>query len=468
MFARAMLAVFALSVAAFALPAQARPAAETLPAAMSPRSSFLLSFLEQLVRERDRVRAAGRTPRLRDRVWLLPGWRCEFVHAPSADGPVERIPSAAGAWQLDPERWGVYVFAGLPSGPPDAAFFVAADGPVLWCANREHRYQGGDEPAPWAALGRGGDRKWAARQGSAGVGEDGELWQTTAAPGRSTCAVVVVDENGAPMPGAEVDALPVEDRPGLPPLPMPYVIVESPLPAAIAVTDARGRGTLCGGSVCGLQLYVSLGGSSVCVLPDRVRATPDGLHIALGKQDPAQLAMNERYAVLVLHSIASAEQLSADAGVLDVDGNGRGEYLFFAELTGVAPLRNNADGGVGSARMSPPGLTGSGFRWIDHARVMLGGYLFQLFLRDRSGNWVAEQADGDGARGVAVDPQRAEQSWCCLAWPVRHGMTGGRAFFVDVRGEVLELANADGAFSGDRAPRPWTTEQAPTGWTAVR
>jgi hypothetical protein len=73
-----------------------------------------------------------------------------------------------------------------------------------------------------------------------------------------------------------------------------------------------------------------------------------------------------------------------------------------------------------------------------------------MFLRGTDGEWVTEHADGDGARGVKVDPDNAERSWCCLAWPVRAGWTGQPVYFVDQSGEVLAFANTDGAFSGER------------------
>ena len=59
--------------------------------------------------------------------------------------------------------------------------------------------------------------------------------------------------------------------------------------------------------------------------------------------------------------------------------------------------------------------------------------------------------DWNGGKQAAPfpDPANGALYWCCYAWPVEHGVTGGRAFFVNQEGIVLQCDN-DGAapFSG--------------------
>jgi hypothetical protein len=74
-----------------------------------------------------------------------------------------------------------------------------------------------------------------------------------------------------------------------------------------------------------------------------------------------------------------------------------------------------------------------------------------------------------------VHTDDAEVRWCAYAWPVAHGRSGTRAFYVDQSGEVWQCANETGAYDGTARPPPhdaafprnvlgrWTT--LPTGGT---
>ncbi|MFY9342504.1 MAG: hypothetical protein WAT39_08435 [Planctomycetota bacterium] len=451
------------------LMAQGRPAGETKPASpLSARSAFALAVLEDLVRERDAAVATGRGPRIpRDLIGRFPmcGYTSRFVHGVGADGKIEALRSFGFNLpdRLDPERWGVYVVPVSLAGASQCAFFVAADGAVLFCDGRAQRYDAGHPPEPTAAFGRGGEGRWADRQRSAGMGEDGEFWQPASTLPRTQCVVTVTTDDGRPLDHVEVWVASATGMPALRGFPE-GVPLAGAWPVGVVKVDEKGRGALAGVVADDLVVRVGLAGTMLDVPVAAVRAHDGQLHVALARADqrPERLQANESAAFATLKNITSAQAQCQAAGVIDADGDGAGEFGFFGELTGTARVRSDAAGAVGTQRIEPPVLS-SAFQ-VRESRVMRGGYLFRIYLRDKAGNWVTEHADGEAGRGVAIDPDRAETSWCCLAWPVHHGWTGRPAFFVDQRGEVFVHANGDGAFTGAAAPLPWTAAKLPAGW----
>ena len=113
-------------------------------------------------------------------------------------------------------------------------------------------------------------------------------------------------------------------------------------------------------------------------------------------------------------------------------------------------MRSDGQGGLSDRRLSPPPLSRA-FSRLDNSRVVRSGYVFQVFLPDGNGGWLAEAPTG-GAEGIAVDPGDASAHWCAYAWPAEYGVTGGRAFFINERGEVLAADNAGGRYSGPDKP----------------
>ena len=62
-------------------------------------------------------------------------------------------------------------------------------------------------------------------------------------------------------------------------------------------------------------------------------------------------------------------------------------------------------------------------------------------------------AAGAGVSEIAgnyanVDPDNAERSWCIYAWPMRYGVSGRRAFFMNQQGQIMQTDNATQEYSG--------------------
>src|SRR5262245_9627170 len=61
--------------------------------------------------------------------------------------------------------------------------------------------------------------------------------------------------------------------------------------------------------------------------------------IAIPKLMSARISANENAAIATLRSIASAQAQLESACAIDTDADGGGEFGYFGELSGVAPLR---------------------------------------------------------------------------------------------------------------------------------
>ena len=178
--------------------------------------------------------------------------------------------------------------------------------------------------------------------------------------------------------------------------------------------------------------------------------------IAIPKLMSARLSANEAAAISTLRSISSAQAQIQSSGAIDTDGDGGGEYAYFAEMAGTALLRIQdpaapAGPGLVSAAVTDvlnPSVLASAFGNVDaNGRVSRSGYLFSMFLPDATpvgGGAIpgfAEAAGGGAAAGSVPDANNCEILWACYAWPMDHNGTGNRAFFINQEGDLLQCQN---------------------------
>jgi len=162
------------------------------------------------------------------------------------------------------------------------------------------------------------------------------------------------------------------------------------------------------------------------------RWTVDGIDTSEAKR-----RANEVAAIATLRNIVSAQAQFQAAGLADADQDGCGEYGTFGELSGAVGIR-------GGKTLGDPVLP-TGFRAVEKGVVTRSGYHFRIYLCDADGKPVGEE---QGTAGVDAD--KAEAIWCAYAWPVEHGKTGTRTFFVNQFGDVLAVEGA--AYGGAKAP----------------
>lgn len=186
--------------------------------------------------------------------------------------------------------------------------------------------------------------------------------------------------------------------------------------------------------------------------------------IAIPKLMSARLSANEAAAIATLRSISSSQAQIQSSSAIDTDGDGAGEYGYFAEMAGTFPMRINVGlgvagpGVVGTDELNPSVLS-TAFGAVDaNGFVSRSGYFFQMWLPDVTGGGatpaIAEAANG-GAGGTYPDGNNAEILWCCYAWPIDVEGTGNRCFFVNQEGDLLQCNN--------RTATPFTsTTNSPT------
>jgi prepilin-type N-terminal cleavage/methylation domain-containing protein len=174
--------------------------------------------------------------------------------------------------------------------------------------------------------------------------------------------------------------------------------------------------------------------------------------IAIPKLMSARLSANEAAAISTLRSISSAQAQIQSSGAIDTDADGSGEYGYFGELSGVAPMRVSAAGvpaaGTAGTDNLNPSVLASAFGTLTQSIVTRSGYCFQMWLPDAAANGVAEDLTG-GAVAPFPDPNNNEILWACYAWPMAVNGTGNRAFFVNQEGDLLQCQNRSATpFSG--------------------
>lgn len=163
----------------------------------------------------------------------------------------------------------------------------------------------------------------------------------------------------------------------------------------------------------------------------------------------ARANANEAAAIATLRALSTAQAQTQSSGAIDTNGDGNGEYAYFAELAGTLPVRvytggASAIGTAGIDELNPAPMSNL-FGVIDaQGRLTRSGYHFAIYLPGPTAGalvpGVPEAASG-GAGAVLPDSDTGAIYWCCYAWPVDHEGTGTRAFFVDAQGSILQCAN---------------------------
>jgi len=158
------------------------------------------------------------------------------------------------------------------------------------------------------------------------------------------------------------------------------------------------------------------------------------------RDSSAHMQANEVAAIATLRNIVAAQAQFQQSGKADQDRDGTGEYGGFLEMSGAQ------EGRMGH-RLVPPVLS-SAFRFLNpNGEVTRSGYCFALYLPGRAdanndAAGVPEPAPGGYADDGRIDPDLAETTWCCYAWPLKYGETGKRAFFTNQAGDVLGIDDA--------------------------
>jgi len=265
-----------------------------------------------------------------------------------------------------------------------------------------------------------------------GRGRDGNFWQPLAMAKVTTLNVVVVDEDGLPLPQKLISCVPAS----------PDSAVDHLLPAGRIRTTMEGDAKLTGVPARGLGFLLNDGRQPVWIPPAGIKVDARTVRITVPVAVflRRRMVANESAAIATLKNISSAQSQCQASGVIDANKNGRGEYGMFGELSGRHVVRG------GKRTITPPVLSAA-FGNVRDGIVARSGYCFRVFLPGKDGAAIPENVNG-GAKGAAIDPGNAEAQWCCYAWPAEAGKSGQRTFFINQAGDVLAAGNGKKMYSG--------------------
>ena len=166
--------------------------------------------------------------------------------------------------------------------------------------------------------------------------------------------------------------------------------------------------------------------------------------IAVPNLFESRLSANEVAAVETLRLLAQAQAQFQGRAIIDRDGDGVGEFGGFLELSGMRGPRVAA-GAPAKPPLAPPILTNGSFQVVSApwGHMERNGYCFQIYLPLPNGFRYPERV---GQFHPAVDPDYAENTWCCYAWPTAYGTSGRRTFCVNQSGTLVMTDSS--AYSG--------------------
>ncbi len=202
----------------------------------------------------------------------------------------------------------------------------------------------------------------------------------------------------------------------------------------------------------GVASLVELGGGWMSM----VDANGTVLHVRIPEFTPRDarpmlepsIDANEASAIAALRLIAEAQSTFQASGVIDWTGTGTGEFGMLRELSGRVGIRTMSNAATQGASLDVPllpsyfGLANS-YNENEHA-----GYYLHVILPGANGIGVLEVA-GTSALAASIDSNLAETTWCCYAWPKRHGRTGRRTFFINELGDVVSTESERYYGTGD-------------------
>jgi Tfp pilus assembly protein PilW len=158
----------------------------------------------------------------------------------------------------------------------------------------------------------------------------------------------------------------------------------------------------------------------------------------------SRLRSNEAAALETLRFVADAQARFKATAIVDLDRDGAGEYGYFKEMSAGSCVRASPNGSARGAFASPSELPPAFAALEAGGEFVRSGYRFRIFLPGAGGAGVGETEQFPLA--ADVDAKLAAASWCCYAWPTRHGTTGTRTFFVNQ--EALVVATECDEYSG--------------------
>ena len=178
-----------------------------------------------------------------------------------------------------------------------------------------------------------------------------------------------------------------------------------------------------------------------------------------------RISGNESQIAAFLKGLSWRQGAVTAAGEIDEDADLRGEFAFLGEMMGAVGLRGS------DHRIDKPMLLSSDVTAVGQGIYLRQGYYIRAFLPDADGLPCVEPDPGDKTHSTRVDAKLSSKHWWAYAWPVKHGSSGNRCFYVSCEGGLLVTRNENGRYSGlnhipaaDAATAPGSPPPPPWGF----
>jgi prepilin-type N-terminal cleavage/methylation domain-containing protein len=178
--------------------------------------------------------------------------------------------------------------------------------------------------------------------------------------------------------------------------------------------------------------------------------------IAIPNLQRAKLTANEASALITMRALSTAQAQVVSRPSIDSNGDGQGEYGYFAELAGFSVTRVDSGGVVGpggpSSKLVPNALLAA-LGNVQNGVVTYAGYVFRVWLPDATvaslTPGIPEDAAGGKLAAPFPNPGNCAISWCAYGWPISVGKSGTPCYFVNEKGQILMYSNRGGVkYSG--------------------
>lgn len=170
--------------------------------------------------------------------------------------------------------------------------------------------------------------------------------------------------------------------------------------------------------------------------------------IAIPNLQRAKLTANEASALITMRALGQAQAQVTSGPNIDSNGDGHGEYGYFAELAGFSVTRVDSGGVVGpggpESKLVPNALL-SALGNVQNGVVNYAGYVFRVWLPGPTAAGltpgIPEDSGGGKLAGPYPDPTNCGTTWCAYGWPLVRGQSGTPCYFVNERGQILMYDN---------------------------
>src|SRR5262245_39861606 len=170
--------------------------------------------------------------------------------------------------------------------------------------------------------------------------------------------------------------------------------------------------------------------------------------IAIPNLQRAKLTANEASALITMRALGQAQAQVTSGPSIDSNGDGQGEYGYFAELAGFSVARVDSGGVVGpggpSSKLVPNALLAA-LGNVQNAVATYAGYVLRARLPDAADATltpgIPEDATGGKLSAPFPNPGNCAISWCAYGWPIAVGKSGTPCYFVNEKGQILMYSN---------------------------